>query len=72
MSLSLYAAIQSIFPLPRCRTSFAGVHFRADAAEGLRLGEPVAIRYLREMKLTAREFFAGFHLRQFEGTQVTV
>jgi membrane-associated phospholipid phosphatase len=52
--------------------NFAGVHFRSDAAEGLRLGEEVAIHYLREMKLTAREFFAGFHLRKFDGTQITV
>jgi len=52
--------------------NFAGVHFRSDAAEGLRLGETVAIQYLREMKLTAREFFAGFHLRKFDGTQITV
>jgi len=52
--------------------NFAGVHFRSDAAEGLRLGEAVAIDYLREMKLTAREFFAGFHLRKFDGTQITV
>jgi membrane-associated phospholipid phosphatase len=52
--------------------NYAGIHFRSDAAEGLRLGEAVAIQYLREMKLTTREFFAGFHLRKFDGTQITV
>lgn len=50
----------------------AGVHFRCDAHEGLRLGESVAIQYLREMKLTTREFFTGFHLRKLDGTQITV
>jgi hypothetical protein len=52
--------------------NFAGVHFRSDAEEGLRLGEAVALQYLREMKLTTRELFAGFHLRKFDGTQITV
>ena len=52
--------------------NYAGIHFRSDARDGLLLGEAVAIQYLREMKLTTREFFAGFHLRKFDGTQITV
>ncbi|HVR40407.1 MAG TPA: vanadium-dependent haloperoxidase, partial [Thermoanaerobaculia bacterium] len=47
---------------------YAGVHFRSDAHEGIRLGEAVALCYLREMKLTTREFFAGFSLKKFDGT----
>lgn len=52
--------------------NYAGIHSRADATQGLRLGEAFAIQYLREMKLTTREFFNGFNLTKFDGTHVTV
>lgn len=51
---------------------FAGVHWRSDAAEGLRLGEAVAIAVLEEMRFTGNELFAGFSLNRFDGTRVTV
>src|SRR5262249_31078988 len=37
-----------------------------------RLGEDVAIAVLREMKLTGNELFAGFYLRRFDGTRLTL
>jgi hypothetical protein len=52
--------------------NFAGMHWRCDAVEGLALGETFALHYLREMKLTAPELFAGFSLTKFDGTRVTV
>jgi membrane-associated phospholipid phosphatase len=52
--------------------NFAGVHTRSDAAHGLLLGEQFALRFLRETKLTMREFFHGFSLTKFDGTSVTV
>jgi hypothetical protein len=52
--------------------NFAGVHWRCDAVEGLALGETFAIHYLREMKTTAPELFAGFSLTKFDGTRLTV
>jgi hypothetical protein len=51
---------------------FAGLHWRSDAAEGLRLGEAVAIEVLEEMRYTGNELFAGFSLRRFDGTRVSV
>jgi hypothetical protein len=51
---------------------FAGVHWRSDAVEGLRLGEAVAISVLEEMRFTGNELFAGFSLRRFDGTRVSV
>jgi hypothetical protein len=51
---------------------FAGVHFRSDGVEGLKLGEAVAIAVLEEMRLTGNELFAGFSLRKFDGTRVSV
>ncbi len=51
---------------------FAGVHWRSDAAAGIRLGEEFAIRYLQEMKLTSNDFFTGFSLSKFDGTQITI
>ena len=51
---------------------FAGVHFRSDGSEGLKLGEAVAIAVLEEMRLTGNELFAGFSLRRFDGTRISV
>jgi hypothetical protein len=51
---------------------FAGLHWRSDAVEGLRLGEAVAIEVLEEMRYTGNELFAGFSLRRFDGTRVSV
>lgn len=51
---------------------FGGIHWRSDGAEGLRLGEEVAIRVLEEMSFTGNELFAGFSLRRFDGRRVTV
>lgn len=51
---------------------FAGVHFRSDGIEGLKLGEALAIFVLEEVLLTGNELFAGFSLRKFDGTRVSV
>ncbi|HYU31668.1 MAG TPA: vanadium-dependent haloperoxidase [Thermoanaerobaculia bacterium] len=51
---------------------FAGLHWRSDGSEGLKLGEAVAIAVLEEMHLTGNELFAGFSLRRFDGTRVSV
>jgi hypothetical protein len=51
---------------------FAGVHWRSDGIEGMKLGEAFVIAYLREMKTTSNEFFSGFTLTKFDGTRITV
>jgi hypothetical protein len=49
--------------------NFAGVHWRSDYTEGLRLGETVAISILRDQhKVYAGEDFAGFQITTFDGT----
>jgi hypothetical protein len=40
--------------------------------EGLKLGEEVAIQVLEELRYTGNELFAGWSLRKFDGTRVTV
>jgi hypothetical protein len=50
---------------------FAGIHWRSDVEEGLRLGEEAAISVLREMQLTSREPFGGFRFHRLDGTPVT-
>ena len=50
----------------------AGVHWRSDATEALRMGEAVAIRLLREFKSCYNEEFAGFTLTKFDGTLITI
>ena len=52
--------------------NIAGVHWRSDAAESLKLGEAVAISVLRDQQLTYNENFDGFSLTRFDGTSVTV
>jgi hypothetical protein len=51
---------------------FAGLHWRSDGHQGLQLGEAVAIAVLEEMRLTGNELFAGFSLRRFDGSRVSV
>lgn len=52
--------------------NFAGVHWRSDLTEGLKLGEEVAINILGCIKTTCRKDFAGFGLTKFDGSAVTV
>lgn len=52
--------------------NFAGIHWRSDGIEGLRLGEEVAIALLEELSLTGNEIFSGFSLRRFDGTRINV
>jgi hypothetical protein len=51
--------------------NIAGVHWRSDATESLRLGEAVAIEYLREHKQTLNESIV-FELRDFAGNPVKI
>jgi hypothetical protein len=50
----------------------AGVHFRSDSIEGLKLGEEMALDLLAETSLTYSERFDGFVLSRFDGTRVRI
>jgi len=50
----------------------AGVHWRSDGTESMKLGEQLAIGILQDQKPCYNETFAGFSLTKFDGTQVTV
>jgi hypothetical protein len=52
--------------------NIAGVHWRSDAFESLKLGEEVAISMMRDQKLCYNEPFTGFSLTKFDGTTITV
>jgi hypothetical protein len=52
--------------------NIAGVHWRSDATESLKLGEQVAIGILRDQKETYNEHFSSFTLVKFDGTQIVV
>lgn len=52
--------------------NFNGSHFRSDTTEGLRLGEAFALSLLSDHVRLYPEKFAGFSLRKFDGTRVTV
>ena len=51
---------------------FAGVHWRSDGIEALKLGENVAIGILEDYRATYNETFAGFSLTKFDGSQITI
>jgi len=50
----------------------AGVHWRSDATESLKLGEQLAIGILKDQRACYNEDFNGFSLTKFDGTTVTV
>jgi hypothetical protein len=50
----------------------AGVHWRSDATESLKLGEQIAMGILRDQRACYNEVFNGFSLTKFDGTTVTV
>ena len=52
---------------------FAGIHWRSDYAQGLLLGEAVALSVLRDQSENyVGEDFQGFVISKFDGTTVTV
>lgn len=50
--------------------NMAGVHWRSDAIDSIRLGESIAISFLNDMANCFNETFAGFTLTKFDGTAV--
>ena len=50
----------------------AGVHWRSDANESLKLGEEIAIGILRDQRSCYNEAFGGFRLTRFNGSPVVV
>jgi hypothetical protein len=50
----------------------AGVHWRSDSAEGIKLGETLALNYLTETRSLWNERFEGFTVTKFDGTVVTI
>jgi hypothetical protein len=52
--------------------NMAGIHWRTDGIESLRLGEAVAVSILRDQRDTFKESFAGFAFTGFDGTTITI
>jgi hypothetical protein len=52
--------------------NMAGVHWRSDATESMKLGEQIAIGILRDQRACYNEAFNGFSLTKFDGTTVIV
>ena len=50
----------------------AGVHWRSDASEGLRLRQEVAIGLMKEERRCLNESFDGFTLTKFDGKQIVL
>lgn len=54
---------------------WAGVHYRSDGDLGMELGEKVAIGFLKDLAdsyIREKGDFAGFTLRKFDGTTITI
>ena len=52
--------------------SWAGIHWRSDAAASYAQGEALVISLLREQKASFREPFEGFSFTRFDGTRAIV
>jgi len=50
----------------------AGVHWRSDGIEGLKLGESVAIAILQDYKKCYNEKFIGFSFKKFDGNTIII
>ena len=50
----------------------AGVHYRSDGVEGIKLGEAIAISILRDTVTLYNEVFPGFSFTKYDGTPVTI
>jgi hypothetical protein len=50
----------------------AGVHWRSDGFESMRLGEQIAISILKDQKRTYLENNVGYSFKRFDGTTVTI
>jgi len=50
----------------------SGVHWRSDGAEGMKLGEAVAISVLQYLRGCYNEAFDGFAFTKFDGTPITI
>jgi len=50
----------------------AGVHYRSDGVEGIKLGEAIAISILRDTATLYNEVFTGFSFTKYDGTPVTI
>jgi len=50
----------------------AGVHWRSDATESMKLGEAIAIGILKDQRACYNEAFNGFSLTKFDGTTIVV
>ena len=52
--------------------NIAGVHWRSDYVESLKLGEQIAISVLRDQRMTYVQEFEGYTFTRFDGTRITV
>lgn len=52
--------------------NMAGVHWRTDGIESMKVGEAVTLSVLRDHRATYAESFNGYTLRRFDGTVVTI
>lgn len=52
---------------------FAGIHWRSDAEEGIRLGEQVAIRWLMDhCRIYSEQTFNGYELTTYDGVRIRI
>jgi hypothetical protein len=50
----------------------AGVHYRSDGVEGIKLGEAIAISILQDTATLYNEVFPGFSFTKYDGSPVMI
>ena len=71
-SLTLGGEINKIAANIAYGRNMAGVHYRCDAQDSLKLGEAVAISILEDLAYLIHIDFKGFSLTKFDGTKITI
>ena len=51
---------------------FAGIHYRSDEIEGMKLGEDIALSILQDEAYTNNENFKGFKVTKFNGEKIVI
>jgi hypothetical protein len=52
--------------------NMAGVHWRSDYTQSLRLGEAIAIGIFQEQKILYKEMLGPFEFTRFDGTRISI
>jgi hypothetical protein len=72
LTWNLWRSVSGAGACPALGRDAAGVHYRSDGVEGIKLGEAMAISILRDTVTLYNEVFPGFSFTKYDATPVTI